>query len=938
MSSTPPSDHDEANAAAVGLKWHPRRVLRGLWKHKWVRIYLILLALSHLVIASINPTYSFLRPGTRPGVITQTVYIEPMDKDGAVSAEDTYPVTIHRWEPAAADPSKLPVLLLHGSPSIFAGFDFQELAPQLAETGRVVYSIDRPGYGATGKYPPSFSAKANAHVALAAMDELGIERAHIGGWSFGGAVAIWMAELDPDRVASIQMLAATGVQEGEGSGSYGFEHFKYGVGYAAVMGIPELVPHFGLLGPRWFRHAFIRDFSDSDQREISALVPTLETPALIVQGRDDMLVPAKTAELHHELFQNSRLVIVHGGHTVGIVPHGNREEDMQLARSALIAFLDRHDDPGKSVLQGIADFAPVTDRKPTTIGGYEINPGKTAWWVMVLLIILGTFISEDLTVIAVGLLLVTGQIDYGVALLGCFLGIVLGDYGLWALGRFGGSRIVKIPFFKRFVGDEQLEHWGRVLGRHTAKAVFLSRMLPGTRMPMYIAAGIVPGHNRKFLFWVTVAVAIWTPTLLILTGLIGPSLLGFFETIFHGPWAIIAAFVVLVLLLRIASLEATEFGRARLRAGLGRFYQPEFWPVSIFYLPLIAWLVVLSIRHRSLTVFTCANPGIPNGGGVVGEAKSRICEGFARGGAPVLESLQIPDFEEEDQDREQIAARRVDLLVRAMESPGSGLGGFPIVLKPEAGQRGTGVKIVASVEAAQHYFEGCEGVVIAQRYDPGPCEFGLFWMRDLSTGASIPMDDRPGFVFSITRKEFPSVEGDGESTLEQLIWHHPRYRMQGKIFQKRHEAKLDLVLERGQVFQLARAGNHAQGTMFLDGADLITPELCAWAEQAMQSYRDPGGRIDFGRMDVRCPSEDDFRAGRNISIIECNGTFSESTNMYDPDKSLLFMYRTLFRQWALLYRIGAARRREGAKPVGLIGLLRMWLGYRRSQSAPPLAD
>jgi hypothetical protein len=337
-------------------------------------------------------------------------------------------------------------------------------------------------------------------------------------------------------------------------------------------------------------------------------------------------------------------------------------------------------------------------------------------------------------------------------------------------------------------------------------------------------------------------------------------------------------------------------------------------------------------------VFTCANPGIPNGGGVVGEAKSRICEGFARGNAPVLESVQIPAIEDADQSIEQIAARRVDTLVRAMEAPGSGLGGYPIVLKPEAGQRGVGVKIVSDAQAAQSYFENTQGVVIAQRYDPGPCEFGLFWMRDLSSGAGTPMDERPGFVFSVTIKKFPAVEGDGESTLEQLIWHHPRYRMQGKIFQKRHEAKLDLVLEKGEVFQLARAGNHAQGTMFLDGADLITPELSAWAERAMQSYVDPGGRIDFGRMDIRCPSEEDFKAGRNLSIIECNGTFSESTNMYDPNRSLLFMYRTLFRQWSLLYRIGVARRREGARPVGVIGLLKMWLVYRRTQSAPALAD
>ena len=938
MSSTPPSDHDEADGTPADPKWHPRRVLMGLWRRKWVRIYLILLVLSHLVIAIFDPTYPFLQPWTPSDAVRQTVRITPMDKNGPVGTEADYAVSVIRWDPKQPDASKLPILLLHGSPPAYAGLDFKWLAPRIAETGRVVYAIDRPGYGGSGKYPPSFSAKANAHVALATMKKLGIERAHVGGWSFGGAVAIWMAELEPERVASIEMIAATGVQEGEGSGSYAFEHFKYGVGYAVVMGVPELIPHFGLLAPRSFRHAFIRDFSDTDQREISAIVPELETPTLILQGRDDMLVPAKTSELHHELFPASRLVVMSGGHTSGIIPYGTDDLDMEIMLHALDSFLTRHDEPGRTVLEGVADFAPVPPRKPTTIGGYEIDPGKTAWWAMVLLIILGTFISEDLTVIAVGLLLVTGQIDYGVALLGCFLGIVLGDYGLWALGRFGGTRLLRVPLFKRLISEQQLEHWGRVLGRHTAKAVFLSRMLPGTRLPMYIAAGIVPGHNRKFLFWVTIAVGIWTPTLLVLTALIGPKLLGFFETIFHGPWAILAAFIVLVALLRIASLEATEIGRARLRAGIQRFVQPEFWPVWIFYAPMLVWLPMLAIRHRSMTVFTCANPGIPNGGGVVGEAKSRIVEGFAAGGAPVLEAVRIQPVDDESLSDQEVARLRAQSLVEAIEDPSTGLGGFPIVLKPDAGQRGFGVRVVENKDRAIEYFEQADGMIVAQRYDPGPCEFGLLWARDMDSATDGPMDDRPGFIFSITRKEFPVVEGDGESTLEQLIWKHRRYRMQGRVFQKRHEANRDLVLRKDETYRLAKAGNHAQGTMFLDGADLITPELQAWAERAMQSYRDPGGRIDFGRLDVRCPSEGDFKAGRNISIIECNGTLSESTNLYDPQRSIRFMYRTLFRQWSLLYRIGAGRRRDGAKPVGLLGLFRMWVSFRRSRSGPPLAD
>ena len=62
-----------------------------------------------------------------------------------------------------------------------------------------------------------------------------------------------LGELHPERIRSLTMLSAIGIQEGEGSGSYAVEHAKYGAGYAAALVLPEIVPHFGFLGPRSLR-------------------------------------------------------------------------------------------------------------------------------------------------------------------------------------------------------------------------------------------------------------------------------------------------------------------------------------------------------------------------------------------------------------------------------------------------------------------------------------------------------------------------------------------------------------------------------------------------------------------------------------------------------------------------------------------------------------
>ncbi|WP_410962843.1 hypothetical protein, partial [Salmonella sp. SAL4446] len=66
-----------------------------------------------------------------------------------------------------------------------------------------------------------------------------------------------------------------------------------------------------------------------------------------------------------------------------------------------------------------------------------------------------------------------------------------------------------------------------------------------------------------------------------------------------------------------------------------------------------------------------------------------------------------------------------------------------------------------------------------------------------------------------------------------------------------------------------------------------------------------------------------FQAGRDLSIVELNGVTSESTNLYDPSWSLLAAYRTLFRQWALLYQIGDANRRRGHAAASVQELLRL---------------
>ena len=131
------------------------------------------------------------------------------------------------------------------------------------------------------------------------------------------------------------------------------------------------------------------------------------------------------------------------------------------------------------------------------------------------------------------------------------------------------------------------------------------------------------------------------------------------------------------------------------------------------------------------------------------------------------------------------------------------------------------------------------------------------------------------------------------------------------------------------------AGNHCQGTLFADGAHLITPELEAAVDAVIQ-------RLDgfyFGRLDARYADIEAFKRGEDFAVLELNGVTSESTNLYDPSWSLIRAYRTLFRQWAVCFAIGDANRQQaGLKPPGLLPLLRRVRAYYKENRVDSLAD
>src|SRR6478735_7696288 len=67
-----------------------------------------------------------------------------------------------------------------------------------------------------------------------------------------------------------------------------------------------------------------------------------------------------------------------------------------------------------------------------------------------------TFISEDAACIGAGALAASGEISIGLAISACFLGILVGDLGLYAIGRIFGQRVLGFRLMRRMVSEDTL--------------------------------------------------------------------------------------------------------------------------------------------------------------------------------------------------------------------------------------------------------------------------------------------------------------------------------------------------------------------------------------------------------------------------------------------------------------------------------------------------
>ena len=305
-----------------------------------------------------------------------------------------------------------------------------------------------------------------------------------------------------------------------------------------------------------------------------------------------------------------------------------------------------------------------------------------------------------------------------------------------------------------------------------------------------------------------------------------------------------------------------------------KLFQWEYWNSNIINLPIFFYWAYLSVRAKSLFFFNASNPSIENGGFVL-EKKSDIYKQMPEGFYPKTLLINIGETKDEI-----IKKIRDNNFV------------FPLIVKPDIGEKGKGVKKILHKEDAAAYITKADFPMLIQELVTYSKEVGIFYYR-------YPWEEN-GHISGIVGKEFISVTGNGSSTVEDLLSQNNRYILQINALRKMPEVNLQEVLKAGQEKVLIAFGNHARGSKFVDLSHKINKNF----EITMNAICKQIPNFYFGRLDVMYNTWEDLEQGKNFSIIELNGAGSEPTHIYDATKhSIFFAWKEIAKHIKIMWKI-----------------------------------
>ena len=302
-----------------------------------------------------------------------------------------------------------------------------------------------------------------------------------------------------------------------------------------------------------------------------------------------------------------------------------------------------------------------------------------------------------------------------------------------------------------------------------------------------------------------------------------------------------------------------------------KLFHWEYWPMWIVYFPVSFYYIYLAIKAKSFFFFSAANPSIETGGAFF-ESKWKIFKLIPTSFFP--KTIYIGENETIEEVQKRLEAATIT---------------YPIIAKPDRGERGWLVAKIKSKEELIVYINSINIPFLIQEYVDYPLELSIFYYRH-------PTSDK-GIVTSVTFKKLLSVVGDGKSEIERLIVQNNRSFLQYHRLKQINTIDFNRVLQKGEEQIIVPYGNHVLGAEFLDYNHIID-------EQLNQTFDKISTQIEgfyFGRFDLRCKSIEELKQGKGISILELNGIGAEPAHIYQPGFSFFQAQKVIAQHYKMMF-------------------------------------
>jgi hypothetical protein len=299
----------------------------------------------------------------------------------------------------------------------------------------------------------------------------------------------------------------------------------------------------------------------------------------------------------------------------------------------------------------------------------------------------------------------------------------------------------------------------------------------------------------------------------------------------------------------------------------------EYWPAWTVYAIPVIYYCYLALRSRAFFFFPPVNPGIETGG-MFFESKWEIFKIIPPQFLPktilIKENSEWPDIK------------------KAYAELGIA---FPMIAKPDRGERGQGVKKILDEESLRSYLVEHPVDIIIQEYIDLPLELSVFYIRH--------PQEKKGQITSLTKKELLHVTGNGKQSLLELIAAKDRAFLQWEVLKKESTLDLAKIPAEAERVLLVPYGNHSRGAMFLNAEADIDDKLLQVFDDISKSI--PG--FYHGRFDIRCQSMELLKQNKAWKIMELNGAGAEPAHIYDPHFSFFEGQKTIIRHFKKMYEI-----------------------------------